>query len=597
MRHEMTVRMRSHKMLEEEDVVRGTVALEYRKLTRFLVPVEETAEQQVTLVTQCSLDRLPRLAEQAEAYGNAPVSVAIYIPFVAAGEDCVGEQGARHDEEAEAEMLASIRRLHAELESKGVGRLTISLLFGNAPSEHEYDNLYPINALRNLALHVVATELVLLVDVDFVPSPQLALLCGATPAPCAQAHACPQHHTAGTGSNSAQEPVSYAEARSLCGSGAVLVVPAFEVGMESELDELPSTQKDLASLWREGRAEGFHVSKFPKGHSPTDFERWFESSVPYGVGYQEHFEPYVIAWRGSVPRYDERFRGYGMNKISHLHEIAASGKTFVVLPGVFLTAREHARSASYQRVFGDARDPAHAVRIALLWGSFKRSVHDKYSKPQAPVTVTAATHSTTHSTARNGSDWAPLQPDLIRMNLDLNLDLKQNLNLSLNQMRWPLPGHVAGQNEEEEKSEEKSGMRSEAGSRAHELQYGLQRELQHELQHGGTCRRMFSPGRGRRVRIAGFKTRRGKRGEGGTEGEMRGWGREGQRERCVGGGERERNCLFRGLRLRKGIGHKIALGVDTVSGETGKEIWERKSKEDRKSSALRRVLSAHGDGL
>eukprot|EP00969_Alexandrium_andersonii_P245343 10843342-Alexandrium_andersonii.AAC.1 len=34
----------------------------------------------------------------------------------------------------------------------------------------DYDLLYPINALRNVALEAVRSELVFLLDVDFVPS-------------------------------------------------------------------------------------------------------------------------------------------------------------------------------------------------------------------------------------------------------------------------------------------------------------------------------------------------------------------------------------------------------------------------------------------
>ena len=39
-------------------------------------------------------------------------------------------------------------------------------------------------------------------------------------------------------------------------------------------------------------------------------------SLCYPVEYELHFEPYVMMRREDVPSYDERFRGYGMNKIS-----------------------------------------------------------------------------------------------------------------------------------------------------------------------------------------------------------------------------------------------------------------------------------------
>ena len=52
--------------------------------------------------------------------------------------------------------------------------------------------------------------------------------------------------------------------------------------------------------WQQERAEGFHTSHFPRGHMPTDFERWFgaDGSVPYAVQYRDMFEPYIIASKG-----------------------------------------------------------------------------------------------------------------------------------------------------------------------------------------------------------------------------------------------------------------------------------------------------------
>ena len=68
-----------------------------------------------------------------------------------------------------------------------------------------------------------------------------------------------------------------------------------------------------------------------------------------------------------------------LTQVSHLFQVASSGAEFVVLPDVFIAAREHLRSHSYQRIFGADRDPEHAVRIALLWAAFKRQVQDKSS--------------------------------------------------------------------------------------------------------------------------------------------------------------------------------------------------------------------------
>ena len=34
----------------------------------------------------------------------------------------------------------------------------------------------------------------------------------------------------------------------------------------------------------EGRAQGFHVDYFPKGHSPTDFDRWAAATFDENAG-------------------------------------------------------------------------------------------------------------------------------------------------------------------------------------------------------------------------------------------------------------------------------------------------------------------------
>lgn len=55
-----------------------------------------------------------------------------------------------------------------------------------------------------------------------------------------------------------------------------------------------------------------------RGHAATDFGRWAAATAPYPVAYEEYFEPYVLVDRRAMPRYDERFVGYGFNKIQHL---------------------------------------------------------------------------------------------------------------------------------------------------------------------------------------------------------------------------------------------------------------------------------------
>lgn len=61
---------------------------------------------------------------------------------------------------------------------------------------------------------------------------------------------------------------------------------------------------------------------WPKGHAPTDYAKWRTATVSYRVAWQPDFEPYVVV-RRDCPKYDQRFVGFGWNKVSHIMELDA----------------------------------------------------------------------------------------------------------------------------------------------------------------------------------------------------------------------------------------------------------------------------------
>jgi hypothetical protein len=72
----------------------------------------------------------------------------------------------------------------------------------------------------------------------------------------------------------------------------------------------------------------------------------------YPVSYQEYYEPYVIMSSERFVPYDERFRGYGMNKCIHLKTLASRGCTFRVIPSHFVVAGVHERSVAHKQTYG-----------------------------------------------------------------------------------------------------------------------------------------------------------------------------------------------------------------------------------------------------
>jgi hypothetical protein len=85
-----------------------------------------------------------------------------------------------------------------------------------------------------------------------------------------------------------------------------------------------------------------------------------------------------------VPLYDERFKGYGMNKIAHLYQVALEpGMRFWVWRGGFLVSRDHDNSPSWEQTYGK-------TKVSLAYGKSRRyyprpSVD--YPKPHCFVSV------------------------------------------------------------------------------------------------------------------------------------------------------------------------------------------------------------------
>eukprot|EP00889_Picochlorum_renovo_P002712 jgi/Picre1/29742/NNA_005124.t1 len=167
----------------------------------------------------------------------------------------------------------------------------------------EQATLYPTNAVRNRALLMSRSDIVLLLDVDFVVDLSLAF--------------------------DLENDKRHSELTDMLESGVAVVLPAFEAWDQEERG------KKIA---------------LTAGHEPTLFWKWINTTEPYGIKHEVGFEPYILMLKKHVPYYDERFRGYYFNKVEQLMHISTQFELpFVVHPSSFVVHVPHPKAKTKWR--------------------------------------------------------------------------------------------------------------------------------------------------------------------------------------------------------------------------------------------------------
>lgn len=106
-----------------------------------------------------------------------------------------------------------------------------------------------------------------------------------------------------------------------------VVLPALEfvgatspddVRIQALLQARDGSRQRAADLIVGGVLQAFHAGCFPEGHRQTNLALWATlppGAAPYEVLYAEGYEPYGFFYRRHAPPFDERFRGFGLDKV------------------------------------------------------------------------------------------------------------------------------------------------------------------------------------------------------------------------------------------------------------------------------------------
>ncbi|KAG7372468.1 glycosyl-transferase [Nitzschia inconspicua] len=306
-----------------------------------------------TLITQSTISRLWILNETCHRW-KQPIIATVFIPSNLTPAD------ANMLEITETKLL------------NGNTCPQIEIIHYMADYNETLADNYPVNRLRNVGLDHATTSHILVMDIDFVPSKGLDQLIRK---------ALTLRHD----SMNAKSP----------DKKSALVVPAFErrppFECQSEQDcaqflqrnssFIPQTFADLVECVKAKDCIVFQSDVSLDSHSTTRSNEWLEGKWYDGEDkatyrsiscfHTSRYEPYVVLeWcsdsknapasfadsaGGRIPLspyYDERFHGYGKNKIELVTHLRKSGYRFEILPEGFIMHNPHPES-SMKQVWND----------------------------------------------------------------------------------------------------------------------------------------------------------------------------------------------------------------------------------------------------
>jgi Glycosyl-transferase for dystroglycan len=331
-----------------------------------------------TLVTQTTISRLWILKETCHRW-KQPIIVTVFVP-------------------PDLSQVDAITLTSQENELLGGGDCEqLSLIRYMADADERGFDKYPVNRLRNIGLDHVTTSHILVMDIDFVPSRGLDQLI--------------------------QEALKLRDQEMTNNTSHrmnALVVPAFErlpptdCNTDSDCAQylqrnssfLPSTFDELHECVGAAHCIVFQSDVSLDSHSTTRSNEWLERKWYVGDSpkrfrsipcfHTARYEPYVVLeWCPSArdsavssqdsqhqrplsPYYDERFHGYGKNKIELISHLRKSGYGFEILPEGFIVHNPHPESSS-KEVWNDRGNSDLHKSMDTLYSKFLEELDIMYA--------------------------------------------------------------------------------------------------------------------------------------------------------------------------------------------------------------------------
>ena len=202
---------------------------------------------------------------------------------------------------------------------------------------------YPINWMRNQGISCVRTTHYFVVDVDFWPSVGLRAAVEAQIDGWGErkrALVVPNFQRNGHG---CRNDANHAACRE-----------AYEGHSSNNKLSMPETFSELLECERNTECIVFDGEYNPTGQSSTDIKAWRKLGGGEAMAVtclkSGRYEPFVVLRKSDeTPKFDERFHGYGKNKVQLLVHLRLAGFGFEVVGKGYLLHFPHPKSASKDR--------------------------------------------------------------------------------------------------------------------------------------------------------------------------------------------------------------------------------------------------------
>lgn len=369
-----------------------------------------------TLVTQCTLNRVDLLLETCNRW-KGPIILSLFLA------------------NAEEESAWSNRQSNWEEMCPQITILTHRATAG----EHEAGS-YPVNKLRNIGLDAVRTSHVFVMDADFVPSADLHGTIGEV---LSARHQMEHIESGGAGTSIGQRDAIIVPAFERKPPEPCSSIEDCRKYIKEDSTFIPQSIEDLRNCSRGSKKDCivFQSDNNWEGHHTTHSDQWLKGDWYDDGDYREaepdsntagdggmekkkgrrekmdlsrkiktvkcfdslRYEPWVVLrWcpsaakanaqgskdnnRPVAPYFDERFHGYGKNKIEMISHLRFLGYTFSILPMSFIIHQPHPES-EHKAVWKDVQNEDLHYDMDELYPKFLRELARKYDggKNAAPT--------------------------------------------------------------------------------------------------------------------------------------------------------------------------------------------------------------------